>query len=90
MWVFITPILPMITDIEKMISSINADIPIFLDKLRLDKDSVPANMMLEYINTNYPSLKHIYEDIIFYDRCEYIDQLRTIYKDNERVKFVFD
>lgn len=89
-WVYITPILPGITDVEKMIDNLDADIPVFLDKLRLDKDSVPANKMLEYIDTNYPSLKHVYDRIVFQNDCEYIKQLRDIYKDNKRVKFVFD
>lgn len=89
-WVFITPILPMITDVEKMINRINPDIPVFLDKLRLEKGTVAANMTMAYINTNYPKLKHTYEEIILNDRCDYIDYLRSIYKESERVKFVFE
>ena len=89
-WAFITPILPGITDVNKMIGSLNKDIPIFLDKLRIEKDSIPMQKMLEYINNKYPKLKSIYEDIIFNDTNEYINELRNTWKNNSRVKFVFD
>lgn len=89
-WAFITPILPGITDVNKMIRSLNKDIPVFLDKLRIEKDSIPAQKMLEYINNKYPKLKSIYEDIIFNDTNEYINELRNTWKNNPRVKFVFD
>lgn len=89
-WAFITPILPGITDVNKMIGSLNKDIPVFLDKLRIEKDSIPMQKMLEYINNKYPKLKSIYEDIIFNDTNEYINELRNTWKNNSRVKFVFD
>lgn len=89
-WAFITPILPGITDVNKMIGSLNKDIPVFLDKLRIEKDSIPAQKMLEYINNKYPKLKSIYEDIIFNGTNEYINELRNTWKNNPRVKFVFD
>lgn len=89
-WAFITPILPGITDVNKMIGSLNKDIPVFLDKLRIEKDSIPMQKMLEYINNKYPKLKSIYEEIIFNDTNEYINELRNTWKNNSRVKFVFD
>lgn len=89
-WAFITPILPGITDVNKMIGSLNEDIPVFLDKLTIEKDSIPMQKTLEYINNKYPNLKTIYEDIIFNDTNEYIDELRYTWKNNSRVKFVFN
>lgn len=89
-WTFITPILPGITDVNKMIENLNKDIPVFLDKLRIKKDSIPAKKMIEYINSKYPNLKSIYEDIILNDKNEYINELRSAWKNNSRIKFVFD
>lgn len=88
-WTFITPILPGITDVNKMIRSLNEDIPVFLDKLRIKKDSISAEKMLEYINKKYPNLKSMYEDIILNDTNEYINELRNTWKNNSRIKFVF-
>ena len=73
-----------------MIESLNKDIPVFLDKLSIKKDSIPHQKMMEYINNNYPKLKATYEDIVFNDTNEYINELRDTWKNNSRVKFVFD
>lgn len=89
-WCFITPILPGITDVEKMIANLDNEIPVFLDKLRLEKGSISANKMIEFINNNYHKLKTTYDDIILNDKNEYIDELRNTYKNSSRVKFVFD
>ncbi|MNO70196.1 hypothetical protein D3C76_610700 [compost metagenome] len=40
-WVFITPILPGITDVDLMINAIDQDIPVFLDKVRLKRNTRP-------------------------------------------------
>lgn len=89
-WAFITPILPGITDVNKMIESLNKDIPVFLDKLRIEKDSIPMGKMMKYINSKHPELKTVYEDIIFNERDKYIDELKNKWENNSRVKFVFD
>lgn len=88
-WVFITPILPGITDVKKMIGELNKDIPVFLDKLRIERDSIPMQKMLGCISNKYPELKDVYEDIIFNDSDEFISELRNEFKNNSRVKFVF-
>lgn len=89
-WAFITPILPGITDVEKMIGNLNNNIPVFLDKLTIKRDSIQMKRMLDYINNNYPELKSIYKDIILNDVNEYTDELRNIWKDDPRVNFIFD
>ena len=48
-WVFITPVLPYIMDVEAIISVLNPDIPVFLDMLRINKDTIQAKMMMNYI-----------------------------------------
>lgn len=89
-WAFITPILPGITNVNKMIESLHNDIPVFLDKLRINKGTIPMEKMLAYVNLKYPKLKAVYEDIINNDQNEYIEALRNTWKNNSRVKFVFD
>jgi DNA repair photolyase len=89
-WAFITPILPGITDVNKMIGSLNKDIPVYLDKLRIEKDSIPKIKMMEFINKRHPELNSMYEEIINNDNNNYIEELRNQWKDSTRVKFVFD
>ena len=89
-WTFITPVLPGITDVDEIIDNLNNTIPVFLDKLRIQKDSVQMRKMLSFIQANYPKLYGEYENLINNDTNKYIDELRDKYKDNTRIKFVFD
>ena len=89
-WTFITPILPGITDVNSMIDALDNDIPVYLDRVRLEKDSTPANNMLSFISKTSPSLKPIYEDIIYLSKDPYYESLREKWKGNPRVKFVFE
>ncbi|WP_294403558.1 radical SAM protein [uncultured Clostridium sp.] len=89
-WAFITPVLPGLTDVDKMIGCLKDDIPVFLDKLRIEKDSVQMSRMLNYIKVNHPQLLHQYEDIMVNKNDSYIEELREKYKDSRRVKFVFE
>lgn len=89
-WAFITPILPGITDVEKIIEHIHEDIPVFLDKARLEKDKKPAQNMVSYIKKNYPQLTTDYERIVDQEKDSYCEYLKGIYAKNPRVRFVFD
>ena len=46
--------------------------------------------MLKFINSKYPKLKNIYEDIVYNDKNLYIDELRNTWKDDPRVNFLYD
>lgn len=87
---FITPILPGITDVNAMIDKLHNDIPVFLDKLRIDKTSKSGEKMINYITEKYPQLKETYENILYNDSNDYINNLRETWKENTRVNFVFD
>jgi DNA repair photolyase len=89
-WTFITPILPGITDVIRMMENLDSEIPVFLDKVRLEKESNPAKSMLAFIEKNYPDLKQVYEEIIFHDNDPYCEMLKSSLKSEPRVKFVFD
>jgi DNA repair photolyase len=89
-WVFITPILPGITDVEEMIDALNPQIPVFLDKVRLDKDSKSSFEMLRFIENKYPNLYNIYADIIETGNDVYCDRIKDKYHNSDRVKFVFE
>lgn len=89
-WTYITPVLPGITDVEEMISRLNKNIPIFLDELRIEKNSIQMEKMLEYINVYYPKLEKTYENMILNNENQYIDLLRKKYRNSNRIKFVFN
>jgi DNA repair photolyase len=89
-WVFITPILPGITDVDSMIKAIDEDIPVFLDKVRLKPNTRPALTLERFIGNHYPHLAKTYEDIIYKDTDVYYEGIKEKWSENERVKFVFE
>ncbi|MFC3746195.1 radical SAM protein [Paenibacillus sp. GCM10012306] len=89
-WAFITPILPGITNVELMMNALDKDIPVFLDKVRLNRETKPALTLERFINKHYPELANQYQDIIYNDVDIYYDQVRAMWDGDQRVKFVFE
>ncbi len=87
---FITPILPDITDVDAMIEAIDPEVPIYLDRLTLKKDSVPAMTMKSFIRDHYPELTGMYTEIIDHGIESYLEPLQEKYKGSDRVSFVFE
>ncbi|MGN7763369.1 SPL family radical SAM protein [Paenibacillus sp. 22594] len=87
-WVFITPILPGITDVDLMIHALDKDIPVFLDKVRIGKNTGPT--LEKFIGRNYPQLAGTYKEIINNNVDVYYDGIREKWCGDQRVKFVFE
>lgn len=89
-WAFITPVLPGITDVDSMINSLHIDIPVYLDKLRINPKNKSGDKMVCYIKEKFPQLEETYLEILYKDKNNYIDELKVKWANNSRVKFVFD
>lgn len=89
-WVFITPLLPFIMNAEKIINALNPNIPVFLDKLRIEKDTVQANNMKQFISSQYPDYIKHYDEIINNNDESYYDVLVSKYSDNNRIRILFN
>jgi len=88
-WAFITPILPYIMDIEEIIDALHEDIPIYLDKLRIEKKTVQADNMKKFIRRHYPEYIHQYNKIIQENNESYLEEVMREYTNNNRVKILF-
>ncbi len=88
-WVFITPVLPGITDVIAMIEALPADMPIFLDKLRMGENSAFKNRFFRYLNAHFPALTPRYRRLVEAGTDPYYQELSERYQDEPRVKFVF-
>ncbi len=88
-WVFITPVLPGITDVAAMIKALPTDTPVFLDKVRLSPGGRNTRRFFKYLETNHPSLKTRYQKIIETGSDPYYSELKARYAAESRVKFVF-
>lgn len=88
--VHITPILPYIMKIDEMIQSIDKDINIYLDKLRIFTDGGQDNKIYEWIMKAYPEYKNEYKKIIFERDTSYYEALSDQYKTDKRVNLLFE
>lgn len=90
-WASITPIMPYIVPVEKMVNEINADIPILLDLLRVEKpyaDTIQAEYIKKYIGLNFPHLTQKYNSIIDDGNLDYYYELKEKYKNDKRITFL--
>ncbi|MDF2804860.1 MAG: hypothetical protein K0S61_4765, partial [Anaerocolumna sp.] len=85
-----TPVLPGITDVFAMISEIDENIPIYLDKLRFNSEDLPGKGVLSFIKNKYPELFDLYEDIWRSGIDKYYDELKSKLKNHPRVKSIFE
>ncbi len=88
-WVFITPVLPGITDVKTMIDALPESMPVYVDKLRLDAGSISERRFFEYLRTYYPELESRYRTLMREGTDPYYAEIREIYHNEPRVKFVF-
>jgi DNA repair photolyase len=88
-WVFITPVLPGITDVKTMIDALPENMPVFLDKVRLDFGGMFEQRFFEYLRTCYPELESRYCALLRAGTDPYYEELKAMYRDEPRVEFVF-
>ncbi len=87
--VFITPVLPGITDVPAMIQVLDEKIPVFLDKLRLEAGSLAERLFFKYLKNNYPDLELRYRALVKEGTDPYYQELVERYQGDPRVQFVF-
>jgi len=84
-WATLSPILPEITDLDIVLKQLNPQIPVYIDSLQMEKDSIQARRTLEWINHDYPNLMELYKNIICSQDLSYFSELQKKYRDNPRV-----
>jgi DNA repair photolyase len=88
-WVFITPVLPGITDVKMKVDALPENLPVFVDKLRLDLGSISERRFFEYTRTYYPELESRFRTLMREGTDPYYTELKEMYQRKPRVKFVF-
>ncbi len=87
--VFITPVLPGITDVPAMIDVLPETLPVFLDKLRLETGSIAERRFFDYLKRYYPELELRYRALVRAGTDPYYQELFERYQNEPRVRFVF-
>jgi DNA repair photolyase len=88
-WVFITPVLPGITDVEVMISALHEKIPVYLDKLRLIEEKPLQKRFFKFLRASYPELESTYHTLASEGTVSYYKELKRKYDSDPRISFVF-
>lgn len=86
--VFITPVLPYVMDVEKMIMAIHPEIRIYLDKLRVFKEGNQASRIYQWVKRNYPMYEEKYFHILFEEDLGYYRKLVDRYQNDKRIIFM--
>ncbi len=72
-----------------MINALPENMPVFMDQLRLDVGSVSERHFFEHLRTYYPELEARYRTLMREGTDPYYAELKEMYRDESRVKFVF-
>lgn len=87
--VFITPVLPGITDVKAMIHALPPNAPVYLDKLRLPSGSAAEQRFFGYLLSYHPHLESRYRELARDGKDPYYEELRALCDDDPRVRYVF-
>ena len=72
-----------------MIEALPEEMPVFVDRLRLEEDSVAEQRFFEHLRGSYPELEARYHTLVREGTDPYYAELRERYAGEPRVKFVF-
>lgn len=89
-WIFITPILPYVMNVDEMIASVDDNIPIYLDKLRISSKGNQDKMIQDWICREYPQYRDVYYKLLFERDESYYAEIIDKYKDDARITFMFE
>jgi DNA repair photolyase len=89
-WAFITPIMPYVMNIDEMIGALNANIPIYIDKLRVMTKGNQDKKIYNWIKNRYPQYTKVYEKILFEADESYYKKIIEKYHVYKRITFMFD
>jgi len=85
-WTTLSPILPGITDLSKVLVQLNDDIPVYIDRLSCTSKEIQGQRVMEWIRRDYPEFEDQYEKIIDLQDFTYFEKLLSEYEGDNRVK----
>lgn len=86
-WATLAPVLPHITDIDKVLDALNPAIPLYVDSLQCAAGGVQARKVMDWINSDYPEYKEEYARIVETQDLSYFAEVEAKAKNNPRMKF---
>jgi methylase of polypeptide subunit release factors len=77
-------------NLEEMLPSVDKNIPIYLDKLRVMADGNQDQKVYQWIQDQYPQYKKEYEKILFQRDETYYYEAIERFRDDKRIVFMSD
>lgn len=86
-WATLAPVLPHITDVDKVLAALNPAIPLYVDSLQCAPGGVQAQKVMGWINSDYPEYKEEYAKIVEEQNLCYFAEVKAKAERNCRIKF---
>lgn len=86
-WATLAPILPHITDIDKILEALNPSIPLYVDSLQCTPGGIQARKVMDWIRSDYPAYKEEYARIVDGQDLRYFDGIIEKAAQNPRIRF---
>lgn len=84
-WATLSPILPGVTDLDRVLNELNPAIPVYVDSLQCEKGGIQERKVMDWISAEYPELVDQYRDIVINKNVSYFKKLLDDHKDNPRI-----
>lgn len=85
-WATLSPVLPGVTSIKKVLSALDDTIPVYVDALRCEPGGIQQKKVMEWIRRDYPDQSDQYEQIVMQGDDGYFKELVEMYRGQKRVK----
>lgn len=85
-WTTLSPVLPGITDLGKVLKLLHPSIPVYVDRLVCEPGGIQQKKVMEWIQREYPDLAGQYEAIVMAGDDRYYKELLQKYWNNTRVR----
>ncbi len=85
-WATMAPVLPGLTEMESILMHLDERIPVYVDSLRCEENSVQARGVQEWISRDYPELTAVYEQITRHNNTAYFTAFKERWRSCPRIK----
>lgn len=84
-WATLAPICPGIIELEPVLEHLHPEIPVYIDALQCNKDSIQEKRIMEWIIRDYPEQLNIYERIVLKKDTSYFSEILEKYEGNPQI-----
>lgn len=84
-WATLAPICPGIIELEHVLERLDPEIPVYIDALQCNRNSIQEKRIMEWIIRDYPEQLKAYERIVLKKDISYFSEILKKYEGNPRI-----